>query len=148
MNDCGFIGPKKIQSWRDLEETTPNGIAIREVNYEDGSKEWLSVKMFEACVSPEACDLSKLREKRVAPVIKELLVMLRDWGIKLGELPYLSALLNQSLDFNSKEALCELWSSYMPKPMSLDDVDLVTVDRVLRSRKALDVATLAKENAK
>lgn len=130
-----FIGEKKIAEVSETEEKTPGGLAILQVRYEDGAVEWLSSKMLEATVSEESCDLGALREKRTHPVIQEMLVAIREWGIKLGELPYMSATLNQSLDFNQREALLELWSNWMPRPLSPDEIDFVAIDRVLKSRK-------------
>ena len=59
-------------------------------------------------------------------------MVLREWGLKVGELPYFSQLLNGLLDFNRDSAMIYLISEYMPKPLSLDDVDLITVDRILK----------------
>lgn len=120
---------------KELAEKTPGGFTIVQVRYEDGTVEWFSAPMFEKVVSEKPCDASALRDKRIAPIVQAIISILRDWGIKLGELPYMSALLNQSLDFNSKEALIELWSKWMPRPLSPDDVDLVTIDRVLKSKQ-------------
>lgn len=146
-NKGKFIGGKKIEQTRELAEKTPGGFAIIEVKYEDKTTEWLSVLMFAKVVSEQACDASALRDKRIPPVVQELIATLRDWGIKLGELPYMSTLLNQSLDFNQKEALLELWSKWMPKPLSPDEVDLVTVDRVLRSKLLTMKDVIGKKDA-
>ena len=138
QDEVKFIGPKKVKNTAITEEITPGGIPIVEVEYEDGVKEWFSSKMFEKIIASESCDESTLRDKRVHPVVGEMQVLLREWGIKLGELPYMSIILNQSLDFNQKSALQELWSKWMPKPQSLDDVDLITIDRVLKSINGTD----------
>jgi len=130
-----YIGSKKIKETVETEEKTPSGFNLIEVEFEDGTKEWFSPLMFNKIVSEESCDVSILRDRRISPVIEVMLTILRDWGIKMGELPYLSVLLNQSLDFNQREAMQELWSQWMPKPLSLDDVDMITVDRVLKSIK-------------
>lgn len=130
-----YIGSKKIERTKEIEEKTPNGFSIIEVEYEDQTKEWISSLMFEKIVSETPYDLSELRDKRITPIVQVVLAVLRDWGIKLNELPYMSVLLNQSLDFNQKEALLELWSKWMPRPISPDDVDMITIDRVLKSIK-------------
>ena len=130
-----FIGNKKIKRVKELEDKTVGGFAIVEVEYEDSTTEWISSPMLEKVVSDESCDASALRDKRVEPIVQEMLTLLRDWGVKLGELTYILSKLEQSLDYNSKQALLELWSKWMPKPLSLEDVDLVTIDRVLRSKQ-------------
>ena len=130
-----FIGGKKIMSVKEAKEKTPAGLVIMEVRYEDGGVELLSKKMFDAVISGEVCDASQLREKRIQPVVKDILIILREWGIKVGELSYMASLLNQSLDYNSNQALLELLSDWRRRPISLYDVDIITVERILRNKK-------------
>lgn len=130
-----FIGKTKIQEVRDVEDKTPGGFPIKEVVFEDGRIEWYSNLMYNNIVSDSRCDDTELRDKRIHPIVQVILAILRDWGVKTGELPYLSALLNQSLESNTTEAVKEMWSKFMPKPRDLDEVDLITVDRVLKSIK-------------
>lgn len=129
-----FIGNKKITSIKETKERTEGGVDILEVQFEDGTIEHFSKLMFDKIVSEKKCDESALRDKRVMPVVEVLLSELREWGIKIGELPYMSALLNQSLDYNQNQAMTKLLSDWMPKPKSLDDVDYITVDRILRNK--------------
>lgn len=130
-----FIGKKKVKETRETEEKTPGNSPILEVAYEDGTVERFSKIMYDQIISEESCDESVLRDKRIHPVVGTVLAILREYGVKVGETPYLSALLNQSLNSNVEEATKELWSNFMPLPLSLDDVDLVTIDRVLKSKK-------------
>lgn len=130
-----FIGEKRLVAIVILEEKTIGGTELVRVEYEDGIREVFSKLMYEAIVSDEACDLSALRDKRVQPVVATILAVLREWGIKTSELAYMSALLNQSLQNNEKEALKELWSAWLPTIQDVDEVDMITVDRVLRSKK-------------
>jgi len=124
-----YIGEKKIKKIKDIDEK------VYEVEYEDGLKEVLSKLMYNSIVSEEVCDATKLREKRIFPVVQAILGVLRDWGIKLSELQYMSAVLNQSLQVNEKEALKELWLNWIPSLNTVDDVDLIAIDRVLKSIK-------------
>ena len=134
MNNKGkFIGKKKITSTEETKDKTEGGFTIIRVEYEDESIEYLSSLMFPKVVSDKACDESQLRDKRIYPVVENILGLLKAWGIKTGELQYMSSLLNLSLDNSQKEAMSELWAKWMPRPMSLDDVDLITIDRVLKS---------------
>lgn len=127
-----FIGPNAIKETKDV---LINNRALKEVTYENGQVEYLSPLMYEKVASEESCDLTALRDKRVFPVVEAMLELLRDWGVRLGELSYFSILLQQSLEYNQKEALKELWSAWMPKPNDVDDVDLIAVDRVLKSNR-------------
>ena len=131
-----FIGPKKLESAKYTGEKTSGGIEIVKVSYENESIEYLSALMFEETVSKETCSESDLRDKRVAPIVQGCLRLMRDWGLKLGENVYMSTMLNQSLDFNQKEEIYELLSKWMPRPNSLDELDYITVDRILLSKEA------------
>lgn len=128
-----YIGSKQIKNINKTDDHTPGGISIVEVEYEDGSVERFSSLLIDKITTEEISDESALREKRVFPVVNVVLAVLRDWGIKMGELPYFSVMLNQSLNYNHDEALKEIWSQWMKKPQSLDDVDLIAIDRVLKS---------------
>lgn len=130
-----FIGGKQIKETRPANEKTAGGVEIAEVEYSDGDIEWFSTLMLDKIVSEKACDLTELRDKRVFPVVEVVLGILRDWGIKLNELQYLSAKLNNSLQINEFEALNELWGQFMPKPNSPDEVNLIAIDRVLKNKK-------------
>ena len=126
-----YIGEKEIKSTKD----TLDEIELVEVAFADGSVELFSKKMFEAIVTENACNLTELREKRVAPVVQEVLQGLRNWGIRLSELSYFSILLETSINENVKQAQNELWGEHMPKPNSPDEVSLITVDKVLKGVK-------------
>ena len=130
-----YIGPKQVKGVRETGETTPTGISLIEVEYEDGLKEMLSKIMYDEIVSDKSCDLTELRDKRVRPVVAHTLALFREWGLKTGEVGYMSVLLNQSLESNETEAVKELWSKWTLPLNSLDDVSLIDIDRVLKSKK-------------
>lgn len=129
-----FIGLNKIKKFK---ETKEFDIPIIEVTYVNGTVEYLSKLMFNEIVSDKECDLSELRDKRVVPVVASVLEVIRNWGLKVNELPHMSALLNGSLDENRKQAQCILWSEFMPQPVTPDDVDFITIDRVLKHKRTL-----------
>src|SRR3990167_3514852 len=128
-----FIGQKQIKKIKEGERTQ-NGIEVVEIFYEDNTSEFLSKLMYDKIVSEEACDLTQLRDKRLEPLVKETLVVLRNWGIKLSELTAFYALLNLSMQNNEKEALLELWRDVIPTLQDPDDIDLISVDLVLRRK--------------
>ena len=130
-----FIGSKRIKEIRTVSDKTPSGVEVNEVEFENGEVEWFSSLMLKQIITDQKIDDTQLREKRVVPVVQMILAVLRDWGIKTGETPYFSALLNQSLNANIEEATKELWSKYMPKPKDLDEVNLIVIDRVLKTIK-------------
>lgn len=129
-----FIGKRQIKDSKVSEEKTQMGNAIREVEYEDGTKELIAQCMFDKIVSEEQEDETKLRDKRVSMIVEIILYSLREWGTKVGEVDAITQLLGQSLTYNSNQALLSLIGDYMPKPLSLDEVDMITLDRILRDK--------------
>lgn len=127
-----YIGDKKIKSHKKTKEKTPAGTPIVKVEYEDGLVEHLSEIMFNRVVSSKPCNLTELRDKRVFPIMEQVLMILREWGIKESEFGYFSTLLNDHLTKVKDEAYIKLVSQYMPKPLTSEDVDLITLDRILR----------------
>lgn len=130
-----FIGEKKIKEAKENGEFTPGQNPIMRVEYENGEVEHYSKLMYEQIVSDASCQLDALREKRVRYVVAATLALFREYGVRAGDTPYISVLLNQSLNDNLESATKMLWAEWMPKPLALDDVDFVTVDRVLKSKK-------------
>ena len=143
-----YIGPNQIKEVKDLEEKTPTGSAIVEVEYEDGKKESLTKMMYDEIVSDKSCDLTELRDKRVRPVVATILMALREWGLKVGEFAYMSALLTQSLEANQDEAQKELWLKWIPTLNSLDDVNMIAIDLVLKSKKPESIVSPYKNEPK
>ncbi len=129
-----FIGDKRIKTVVGTEEKTPGGISLVKVLYEDESIEYFSFLMFKKIVSDKSCDASELRDKRIEPIVAQIGALVRDWGLKVGELPYMGQLINQSLNFNYDEALFSLLADYMPRPNSLDEVTYTDLDRILREK--------------
>lgn len=130
-----WIGDKKVKEKKELEEKTPGGTALFEVEFVNGTKEVFSQLMLDAVLSEEACDATALRDKRVHPVVGSTLAIMREYGIKIGETQYFSVLVNQSLNANRDQAEKELWRKWSSTIKGLDDVDLITIDRVLKSIK-------------
>jgi len=128
-----FIGEKQVASVTKTEEKTTSGVEILSVEYADGTKELISSLLLNKVISDEPCDVSKLRDKRLFPIVEEVLKILRDWGLKLSELSYLSTLINQSIAFNQSQALIEVLGKYTGnKLLNPDDVDMLTLDKILK----------------
>ena len=125
-----YIGEKQIK------KATPDGVNIMSIEYMDGSKELVSSLMLDKVLSSEPCDVTELRDKRLAPIVEGVLSVLRNWGLRMSELPQFSVLLSQSLDFNEKQALVEILNQYTgSKMLSPDELDMLTIDKVLKEIK-------------
>ena len=128
-----YIGNRKVKSVKETQNKTAGGINILEVHFEDRIEKF-SKLMFDNIVSEKPCNLTELRDKRVDPVVQIVLAVLREWGIKVGELDNIMLKVNQSLNYNNNQALLKLLGQWMPDPKSLDDVDLLTLDDILRDK--------------
>ena len=136
-----WIGDKKVKEKKDTGEKTAGGTALIEVEFTNGSKEIFSQLMLDAILSEESCDATALRDKRIYPVVGSTLAIMREYGMKIGETQYFSVLVNQSLNSNRDRAEKELWKTWSSTLQSLDDIDLVTIDRVLKSIKGEEIVS-------
>ena len=127
-----YIGEKQIKK-------VTHGIGTMSVEYMDGSKELVSSLMMDKVVSDEPCDVTELRNKRLPPIVEGVLNVLRDWGLRMSELPQFSVLLSQSLDFNEKQAIVAMMNQYTgSKMLSPDEIDMLTIDKILKEIKPED----------
>lgn len=109
-NEEKYLGNKKVLSVNETGDTTPLGSKIYEVNLEDGSIEVVTEKILNYVVDTKECDLTELRRRRVEPVVKEMLVLLREANMKIGDLDYLLSLFTESINQNNNEASNKLWN--------------------------------------
>lgn len=130
-----YIGNKKIKNIELSDQVTHGGVNILVVTYKDDTQEQFSALMLAKVITERAIDASPLRDLRVTPVVAICLEVLRDWGIKMSELSYFATTLNQSLNYNHNQALLVLLSKWMIKPNDSEEIDLVTIDRILRDTK-------------
>ena len=68
-----FVGPREVKTVEAIPEKYNGTIELVNVTYVDGSTETLSKKLYDASVTPEATDLTALRDKRLQPVVMEFL---------------------------------------------------------------------------
>lgn len=130
-----YIGGRKIKHHENTKETTHGGTPLVRVEFANGDAEFISKLTFDNVVTENPIEPTELRERRVDPVIEKTLALLREHTILIGDLSYFALKLNQSLNYNTDQAQITLFEEWMPRPNSLDDVDLSTIDRILKSRK-------------
>lgn len=141
-----YIGGKKILVIADSGEKTPGGVKVMDIEYVDGTKESLSALIVEQVVSSEACDLTELRVKRLYPVTKETLKLWLNWGVKADEVEHLCQLIATSISENANQAILRFWKEQGADLLSVDAVDLITIDRVLREKVEDEPATKPSED--
>lgn len=124
-----FLGDKQIKF---VEEAEPSksGIELMTVVFNDGSREQYSKLMLEqeGVVTPQVQDLTEFRDRRVFPVVKDILKLLRDYNLKVDEVQYLFAKTATSMNVNIDKAEASLWGVER-----LGQQTIVQVDDVLLS---------------
>lgn len=105
-----YVGDKEVLAVEVCEESTPLLGKIVNVKFADGSSQVLTEKMYQNVVSDTPCDLSALRDKRVTPIVKEILVLLRESNLRIDEVDYMCALLVSSINKSSEDASNKLWN--------------------------------------
>ena len=103
-----FIGSKRILGIIPSGKISVGG-EIVEVKFLDGSSERMTKLMFDSIVSETETNLTLLRDKRLYPVVKEMLTLLLKWGVKIGETDYLFNITIESINRNIKKGEEKLW---------------------------------------
>lgn len=107
-----FVGHKKIKNVKVSEEfLTPRGSTMVELEYEDGTREFLTSPMVEAVMTDEPLDPSALRDKRVIAVCKEILDVFGEYDPKLNEWDHIAQTIKMSIEGNFSRAEEVLWKT-------------------------------------
>ena len=123
-----FIGPREIKG----EPVEAENLVT--VEYKDGTSEILSKLMYDITLSKKACDLTELMEKRIKPIVKETLTIMRNYGMKLSEVSHFLKFITEMLEINEEAAIVELWKPLNKTIQRSDDIDLISIDKVLKSK--------------
>lgn len=126
-----YLGDKQIKFIEDA-EPSKSGIELVTVVFNDGSRQQYSKLMLEqeGVVTPQIQDLSEFRDRRVFPVVKDILKLLRDYNLKVEEVDYLFGKATASININLSKAEASFWGVER-----LGQQTLVQVDDVLLSEK-------------
>lgn len=117
-----FIGDKRI-----VDELEDGDFVV--VTFKDGTSERMTKKMLELSRTRESTDLTTLWDRQLGAVTQDILQVMLDWNIKLGQLDYLFNLLKSSLEHNNEKAGNILWGK------ATAERSMVDVDEVLQSTK-------------
>lgn len=125
-----WLGDKQIK-FIETAEPSKGGVELVTVVFNDGSREQYSKLMLEqeGVVTPQIQDLTEFRDKRVLPVVREILKLMRDYNIKVEEAQYAVDKTITSVNTNLNEAEASFWGVER-----LGQETLVQVDDVLLSK--------------
>jgi hypothetical protein len=125
-----WLGDRQIKF---IEEATPSksGVELVSVVFNDGSREQYSKLMLsqDGVVSPQIQDLTEFRERRVLPVVQEILTVLRDYNVRIDEVDYVMQKAVTSINMNLQEAEASFWGV-----QRLGQQTLIQVDEVLLNK--------------
>ena len=109
-----YLGPNQIAELIEQEVKTPLGKAVYEVKFkqtfaEDGREttptpELYTEKMLTLVATDEPTDLTGLRDRRIKPVVGDILYILAEYNIRYSEFEYMSGLLTASNNDNVGKA--------------------------------------------
>jgi hypothetical protein len=127
-----WLGDKQIKF---VEEREPSkgGVELVSVVFNDGSRQEYSKLMLEqeGVVTPQIQDLTEFRDKRILPIVKEVLKMLLKYNVKIEELDYLMQQAFTSVNMNLQKAEAIFWGVERLGQQTLVQVDdaLLAVDK-------------------
>jgi len=144
-----FIGPRKIEMVSVREGVlTPGGAEVVDVVYDGGFREVMPKVSFENLVTPQPTDYTKLSERRIMAVLKELVKVCAEHDLRGGEIESLKNSLANNLFHAINRVTHFLWTgddaSFVPGFNSVMDRSLLEADLILRK---IPKADDAKENA-
>ena len=126
-----FIGSKRILGIIPSGKISVGG-EIVEVKFLDGSSERMTKLMFDSIVSETETNLTLLRDKRLYPVVKEMLTLLLKWGVKIGETDYLFNITIESINRNIKKGEEKLWRKEKGDVTMFDLDDEIRKDEICK----------------
>ena len=124
-----FIGSNQIERVELIEDKTYLDKPKARVFYKNEHQEVYPEKALESIVTDEKSDDTELREKRVAPVVKELLVILAESELTMEDAAYaVMSKVKYSLDDSIARAAKLLWGK------EVHEITLMDIDDVLKGR--------------
>lgn len=116
-----FLGPNKVEKIEDAGfKTLPLGSEIIRVTYAEAkdektgrvispAPELFTRKCFDVIKTLEVSDLTTMRDKKVQAMVRELLTIFVEWGLKYSEQDFLDIMLNTSMQENNDKATTFLY---------------------------------------
>lgn len=131
-----FIGPDKIESITQCEQTTPQGEPVFEVKLAGGKKSVYSGKTLPYVVSEKETDFNTVQQKKFEPIIREVLEVMFEYDVKLGEFEALMQNIGRRVDSHIGRATNLLWTGddtqYVPGFDPMYDVSFLMADAVIK----------------
>lgn len=124
-----FIGPNKIKTIGSSERKTFSGKDVYKITYQNEKVDYLSEESLKNIATGKSRDLTALRDLRCFPVVKELLEILAESNVKLGDVEYILERTSLSIQENIKKAADVLWEK------EFDNREMMDIEIILKSNK-------------
>ena len=130
-----YVGTKKVKSNETLDKKLSTDEDLFKVDYEDGTSEVLTRKMFEGSISNEPVDDDDLLNSQFIAITTEILPILLNWGLKLNLIDTVLDRVGYSVKMNTREVTDAVRDEVFDRVFGkkFEDVNLSDLDSVLRS---------------
>ena len=125
-----YIGSDLILGVEKIDDKTPIGSDMVNVLFDNGKSKKYPSAMFEHIVTSEPIDSSKLREKKVDPIVNQTIVLLQESDIVMDDVEYFLNLLTASIDYKSTRANSKLY-----KVDNYGERSLLQIEEVLKDEQ-------------
>ncbi len=134
-----FIGGDTIVSTEVLPMKTPQGKDILEVTFKSGKKRIYPELTLERIVTDEVSDASAVSEKKLLPVIREVMAILAENDVSVGEIDMFQKQLGSNIENAFNRATSFMWfkddAEFVPNFNPMFDVSLLMAHKVITDIK-------------
>ena len=143
-----FIGADEIESIKPAEVKTPEGKDVMEVTFKNKKKYIYPVTTLELVVTDELSDASTVQQKKMTPMIRQVLGICAEYDLSVSEIEMLFKQIGSNLDLAFNRATNQIWfgddTRFAPGFDPMNDVSLLMAHSVLSK---IDANKNAKENS-
>ena len=131
-----YIGPNEIVSIEQADFKTPGGKDILKVTFKSGRHHIYSKETLERIVTDALSDETTVMEKKLMPVVQEVMNILAEHDINVGEIEMLFKQLGMNIDKAFNQATSYMWfkepKEFVPGFDPMHNVSLLMAERVLK----------------
>lgn len=128
--DTKYIGEKIVDNFTECPEKTPLGANILNVVFTDGTTKIITERAYKNMLSPAATDATALRDLKCKPVCQEILALMAESNLTLGDISYVMQLTAVSIDENASKAVNKLF-----KVEYKDERSLLAMNSILQGNE-------------
>lgn len=134
-----FIGGDTIVGAEVLDMRTPQDKDILEITFKSGKKRVYPAATVERIVTDEVSDASAVSEKKLLPVVREVMAILAENDISVGEIDMFQKQLGSNIENAFNRATSFMWfkddTEFVPNFNPMFDVSLLMAHKVITNIK-------------